>query len=54
MLQFNAPKAAQERDEEIRFDNQYGEKPDNKEAYMIDQCIEYGDDCINKAIKETE
>ena len=54
MLESNQAKAAQERDEDIRFDNTSGEKPDDKEAYMVDHCTEYGNDCVNKVIKETE
>ena len=38
MLQNNAPRASVERDEDIRFDNQAGEKPDSPDAYMQDQC----------------
>ena len=54
MLELSQAKAAQERDEDIRFDNQSGEKPDDKEAYMVDQCTDYGKDCLNKVIKETQ
>ena len=39
MLPYDTPKAAIERDEDIRFDNTYGEIPDDTEVYMIDQCI---------------
>ena len=50
MLQKNAPVAAVERDEDIRFDNQAGEKADSPDVYMQDQFDKYGDDCINKSI----
>ena len=54
MLQVDAIKASRERDEDIRFDNQAGESPDGTEAYMIDQCLEFGEDCINKAREQHE
>ena len=46
MLQANAPRASVERDEDIRFDNQAGEKPDSPDAFMQDQCDLYGNNCI--------
>lgn len=49
MLQHNALKAGIERDEDIRFDNTYGETADNNDTYMIDQCVQYGENCIEKA-----
>ena len=49
MLSHNTQKAAIDRDEDIRFDNTYGETADNNDAYMIDQCVQYGDNCIEKA-----
>ena len=52
MLPHDTPKAAIERDEDIRFDNTYGEKPDSKDAYMIDQFKAYGENCIEKAEQE--
>ena len=46
MLQANAPRASVERDEDIRFDNQAGEKADSPDAFMQDQCDLYGNNCI--------
>ena len=54
MLSLDTPKAAQERDGDIRFDSATGEVKDDEESYMYDQCAEFGDDCINKAKKASD
>lgn len=49
MMPYNTAKAAAERDEDVRFDAECGESPDSSTSYMIDQCLEFGDNCIQKA-----
>jgi len=46
MMPYNTAKAAAERDEDVRFDAECGESPDSSTSYMIDQCLEFGDNCI--------
>jgi hypothetical protein len=53
MLPYNTALAGAERDEDIRFDAECGESADSTTSYMIDQCLHYGDSCVEKAQRRT-
>ena len=49
MLKDDIGRSSALRDQDIRFDNQSGEKEDKDNEFFLDQFAQYGEDCVNKA-----
>jgi hypothetical protein len=48
MLQDDVVRSSGQRDQDIRFDAQSGEKEDKDNEFFLDQYAHYGEDCVNK------
>ena len=49
MLQDDIGRSTAQRDQDIRFDSQSGEKEDKDNEFFLYQYAHYGEDCVNKA-----